>query len=96
MLTGAINLLVNASATGAGVTWHGGEGVLTVCGTFGGASVSLQTLGPDGVTWIDVGTSTTLTSAGAPNFRLPQGQIRVAVTGGTPSGLYARAARVLV
>jgi hypothetical protein len=93
-MSGAVTLLNNASATGASVLWTGGRGYFSVVGTFGGASVSLQVLGPDSATWLDVGTSTTVTAAGGVVFDLPDGQIRATVTGGTPSGLYARAARV--
>lgn len=57
-------LLSNASATGAAVQWSGGLGVFTALGTFGGATVTLQYLGPDGVTWVAMGTDTTLTAAG--------------------------------
>lgn len=96
MLSAAADLLSNASATGAAVTWPGGKGVFTVVGSFSAGTVSLQFLGPDGTTWIDVGTSTTVTAAACAAFELPQGQLRASVSGGTPSGLYARVARVLV
>jgi hypothetical protein len=83
-------LINNAAATGAATTWDGGDGEFAVSGTFGGATVSLQELGPDGVTWQDVGTDTTLTAAGGGGFRIGPNQIRAAVTGGTPSAIYAR------
>ncbi len=87
----AIDLLSNAAATGAAMTWRGGEGSFMVAGSFGGASVSLQILGPDKTSWIDAGAATILTANGVGNFRLPPGQIRAAVSGGTPSALYAKA-----
>lgn len=96
MLGSSVDLLVNASATGATVQWQGGRGVFTAAGTFGGATVSLEFLGPDTATWIAMGTDTTLTAAGGGLFDFPQGQIRASVTGGTPSGIYAHAARVAV
>lgn len=94
---GAFTLLANASATGSAVTWPGGRGTFSVpIGTFGGATVALQ-WSPDGTNYLAAdqgGTAyTTLTAAGAGGFELPPGLIRAAVTGGTPSGLYAYAQR---
>lgn len=89
-----VELLSNASATGSSQIWYGGRGTFVAAGTFSGATVKLQLLGPDGSTWIDAGEFTTLTAAGAGNFDLPQGQIRAAVTGGPPSGMYAVAVTV--
>jgi hypothetical protein len=82
-------LLNNASATGAAATWNGGAGVFAVVGTFTGATVALEYLGPDGTTW--VASAAGLTANGLQRFALPPGQIRASVTGGTPSGLYANA-----
>ena len=87
-------LLENASATGAWKTWIGGAGVFTAVGTFGGATVKLQYQGPDGSTAIDMGDDTTLSAAGGGGFIFPPGQIRAAVSGGAPSGLYAQAEQV--
>lgn len=84
-------LLQNASATGSPVFWPGGIGVFDCVGTFGGATVSLQFLGPDGVTYINAGTNTNLTSAGGGVFYLGATMIQAAVTGGVPSSLYASA-----
>lgn len=89
-----LDLLSNASSTGSAFVWRGGRGHFAASGTFGGATVKLQFLGPDGSTWIDAGTYTTLTAAGAGNFDLPEGQIRAAVSGGSPSGIYAVAVGV--
>lgn len=89
-----VELLSNASATGSGKNWPGGEGAFLVAGTFGGATVTLQVLGPDGSTWLDVGADAALTAAGAVGFTLPPGTIRAAVASGSPSGLYALAVRV--
>jgi hypothetical protein len=87
-------MLSNASATGATTKWAGGNGVFVAAGNFGGASVSLQFLGPDGVTWLPMGTNTTLTAAGGGVFSCHEVDIRAAVSGGTPSGLYAQVERV--
>lgn len=95
-------LLTAATATGAGVRWEGGQGVATFAGTFAGASATLEYLGPDNTTWIpvaamsDAGVQTTvaLTAAGAIGFILPPGVIRAALSGGSPTGMSAIAARV--
>lgn len=83
-------LLSNASATGSAAQWGGGVGVFSAAGTFSGATVSLQFLGPDGLTWCAVGSDTTLTAAGGGAFVLPPCSIRAEVSG-SPSGMYAQA-----
>ena len=87
-----LDLLSNASATGAQVTWPGGRGMFAADGTFSAATVKLQFLGPAG-NWLDAGTYTTLTAAGGGIFDLPQGGIRAFVSG-APSGMYAYACSV--
>lgn len=87
-------LLSNASATGSATTWGGGSGVFEAAGTFSGATVKLQRLGPDGATWYDVGADTTLTAAGGGYFIMPPGQIKAVISGGPPSGMYASAEQV--
>lgn len=84
-----LDLLSNVAATGSAQAWPGGVGSFLVAGTFTGATVSLEVLGPDGSTYIAVSANTTLTAAGGGNFMLPQSTIRASVTGGTPSALYA-------
>lgn len=80
-------LLSAASATGSGViVAHGGDYVFLVAGTFGGTSVGLQILGPDGVTWISIEDSAgaiAVTSAKAVYMTLPAGTYRATITGGT-------------
>lgn len=88
MQTGSVDLLVNASATGAAQYWASGKGVLSVVGTFGGATLQLQMLGPDGSTWINVATAS-FTANGAIVVELPPSRLRMTVTGGTPSALFA-------
>lgn len=78
-------LLSNASATGAGKQWDGGTGLFSVVATFGGGSVTLQYLGPDGATWLTAATA--LTANGVSQIRLPPGQVRAAVT--TATAVYA-------
>lgn len=87
-------LLSNVDATGETFDWPGGRGEFCVVGTFGGATVSLEKLGPDGSTWVLVGTDAALTSAGMVGVELAQGSIRASVTGGTPANLYARLSHV--
>lgn len=84
-------LLNNTAATGAAAMWPGGRGVFSLAGTVGGATITLQYLGPDGATWLAAAAATTLTAVGLGVFELPCGQIRAQVAAGTPSGLYAAA-----
>lgn len=87
------NLLNNASATGEAVTNSGGTYVITADGTFGGTTLQLQLLSPDGTSWISVA-SGTFTAEGSFVCDLPAGSIRMLVTGGTPSALYADAKKI--
>ena len=81
-------VLNNANTTGAAVIWTGGKFLLAVAGNVSGATLQLQYLGPDNVTWLPVGTA--VTAIGTQVLELPPGSVRMTVTGGTPSGLYAR------
>lgn len=84
-----IQLQSNASATGAGVyDWPGGLGHFQVKGTFGGGTVALETLHPDGTTWLPLGDDASLDAAGAFNFELPACKIRAALAG-TVSAVHA-------
>ncbi len=85
----ALSLLNNASATGAPVRWPGGRGEFSAAGTFGGAAVSLQAQLPDG-TYADVGTYTTLVSAGRGGFEIGPAMVRCAISGGGASGMFAQ------
>lgn len=88
MQTGSVDLLVNANATGPTLYWASGKGVLSVVGTFGGATLQLDMLGPNGSTFIAVPTAS-FTAAGAIVVELPPSRLRMTVTGGTPSALFA-------
>jgi hypothetical protein len=83
-------LLNNASATGSPTgPIVANSYIWAVAGTFGGATVKLQYLGPDGTTYIDV-PSASLTAAGAIEVRIGAGAIvKAVVTGGAPSALYS-------
>ncbi len=84
-------LLANASATGEWTRYQGGEGTLYVRGTFDGATVALEWREADGGdTGVPVGSNASFTEAGMCSFKVPYGDLRVTVTGGSsPSGLYA-------
>ncbi|SRR5258708_795254 len=86
----ALTLLSNGSATGTALQWRGGAGMFSVEGTWSGATVKLQYQTPNGA-WIDVGANTTLTANGAGGFVLSQCPIRVFISGGPPSAVYAYA-----
>lgn len=91
----AVVLLDNASATGDWKVWPGGDGRIDVCGTIGGATITLQVKGSDGSTAHTVGTDTTFTAVGSNGFKLEAGcEIRAGVSGGTPSGLDVVAYRI--
>jgi hypothetical protein len=91
----SVSLLSNASASGSLQAWPGGQAIFAVTGTFAGATVSLQLLGPDGVTLLTAGAGTTLTAPGVGVVALPPGQVQATITGGPPSGINASLARVV-
>jgi hypothetical protein len=87
-------LASNLSATGSAVAIKGGEYQFSAEGTVGGSTISLQFQTPNG-TWSDL-----LIFAGSPvksttlpftqtQIDLPAGNVRMAATGGSPSGLYS-------
>lgn len=76
----------NASATSDPVSWGGGRGMLSAVATWGGGSVTLQYLGPDGSTWLTGATA--LTANGLVTFELPPGRIRIAIA--TATAVYAQ------
>jgi hypothetical protein len=92
---GPVSLLGNASATGAGsAALDGGRYIWAAAGTFGGTTLQLQTLGPDGATWLDA-QGAALTAAGQLAVDVGAAEsLRVKVTGGSPSGLYSTLAKV--
>lgn len=87
-------LLENGSASGNAVPVKGGEYIVYFNGTIGGATVSLQSKSPNGV-WSDVEVFTgqkvsyTTLPRSQTGVDLPAGDVRVAITGGSPSGIYA-------
>lgn len=87
-------LLSNGSATGAAVSIKGGEYHFMVEGTAGGTTASLQIQTPNG-SWTDVQVFTgsvvkfTTLPGNQSGIDLPACNVRCALTGGTPSGIYA-------
>ena len=91
----AYNLGSNMSATGNPVAIPGGDYMFFAEGVAGGATISLQALTPFTGAWKDVGvfSGAIVKSATLPFsqtlIELPAGQVRVACTGGSPTGIYA-------
>jgi hypothetical protein len=89
----SITLLSAASATGSAVAIQlGGEYVFAAAGTFGGTTVGLQMLGPDGATWIsieDAAGAIAFTAAEATVVALPAGSYRATITGGAGVSMFA-------
>lgn len=87
-------LLSNGSATGAAVQIRGGTYIVMFSGTIGGSTVSLQIQNPNG-DWADVEVFTanairyTVLPKAQTGVSLPAGNVRCALTGGTPTGIYA-------
>lgn len=86
----AIQLLSNASATGNSFQVNNSRDyVFSVDGTFGGATVTLQLLSPDGSSWLSI-TNAAFTAEGAVAVFLgADSTVRVLVASGIPSALYA-------
>jgi len=87
-------LASNLSATGPSVMIPGGEYFFSAEGVAGGSTISLQIQSLNG-TWGDVAmfTGSAVKTVTLPfsqtGIDLPAGNIRMAVTGGAPSALYA-------
>lgn len=89
------SLASNASATGSAVAVKGGEYCFTADGTAGGSTISLQMQVPGTNNWADVqvfsasAVKTTTLPFVQTQVDLPACNVRMAATGGTPSGLFA-------
>ncbi len=92
MVPQQLQLLSNiaANTTGNALFWQGGVALFSALGTFGGGTVTLQVLGPDGATWQALGASTTVTAAGnVTGVYVPAGPVRAVLTGAAgASGIY--------
>ena len=75
----------NIAATPASFVLRGGNYGLTVSAIFGGGSVTLQRLSPDGSTYVTV--ITALTAAGYASANLPNGTYRLLIA--TATAVYA-------
>lgn len=89
MILNNYELLANGSATGDAKNILRGKYQFHVSGTFSGATVTLQWRLNADRDWTAVSTAATLTAAGNPRVDIGDGQVRVLVASGTPSGLYA-------
>jgi hypothetical protein len=84
-------LFSNISATPAAFLLEGGAYVLDVVATWGGGSVTLNRLGPDGSTYLAAVTALTATgTSGA--VALPKGRYQLAIA--TATAVYASVVRV--
>lgn len=81
--TDTVKLLTAAAATGSQLLWPGGIGIFQCVGTYNGATVTLQALGPDGTTLETLGVNTTLnaTNPTPGGFYWPRANIIATVSG---------------
>ena len=87
---GDSQLFQNISATTAAFALYGGTYGITATATWGGGNIQLQTLSPDGSTWIAV-----MSAVSANSFTilsLPPGQYQFQIT--TATAVYAAIARI--
>jgi hypothetical protein len=89
MAAAKVDLLANVAASGAAMNVSfGGRYLMVATGTFSGATVKVQMLGPDGATYVDVPTAS-LTAAGSVLIYLPWGcTVKGVISSGPPSGIY--------
>jgi uncharacterized protein YdgA (DUF945 family) len=88
MILNNYTLLSNGSATGDAVQILRGKYQFHVSGTFSGATVTLQWRRDSDRDWTAVSAAATLTAVGNPRVDLGDGQVRVLIASGSPSGLY--------
>lgn len=70
--------------------------LIAVASNWNAGTVSLQMLGPDGATWVDCGSNTTLTANGNGYADIGTGRVRLHLSSGSaPTGLYAAISRVI-
>jgi len=78
-----------------GFVFSGGTGVLEVFGTFGGGTAKLQMRGIDSATWLDLGSTLTLTANTVVGFVAPNRRLRLNVAGSTGASLRSVVSRVV-
>lgn len=88
--------LIANNTPAAAQTAYGGDYVWSVQGTFNGASVQLQSLGPDGTTYMNIGPAKTApdTTGGTGVGLGSNATVRAVITGGPPTGIYATLSRL--
>ena len=77
----------NIAATTSAFPLLGGKYALAAVATWGGGSVKLQVLMPDGSTYLSVASGTDLTANGFTTLDLPPGQYRLTIA--TATAVYA-------
>lgn len=92
--TGAPNPATMLSTTSAQFVLAGGKYWFAVVGTFNGATVALNKLGPDGNTYLTVGAAASVTANGGGVVDLPPGQYQVAVTASTTAVIWWEVIRI--
>lgn len=80
-VTNTLVFMTASAVSSSQKTWVGGIGDFVCVGTWNGATVTLQFLGPDGTTLVTAGTATTLTANGAGVFYLYRGLMQATITG---------------
>lgn len=80
-------VISNVSATPPSFTLLGGKYGVGAIATFGGGSVKLQRLGPDGTTYYSVASTTDFAAAGYAAIDLPPGTYRFLIA--TATAVYA-------
>lgn len=95
MAADSILLITNgAASTVTGKRVQAGRYAYAVDRTFSGATITLSMLGPDGSSYISVGSDAALTAEGAVLVELPDAVMKAIVSGGPPSAIYATLRRI--
>lgn len=76
------------SSAGTAMQWQGGRSVLALVATAYGGGAFLQYLGPDGVTWININ-STTYSTNQVTEYALPRGWYKFVSNQSSSLGVYA-------
>lgn len=82
----------NIAASTTAFALRGGKYAVMALATFGGGSVKLQALGPDGSSYLSLATISDFTAAGGATFDLPPGQYRFTIA--TATAVYASVCRI--
>lgn len=82
-------VLASSNTAVTSVKWPGGRGVfMALASAWGTATLQFQM--PDGSTWVDVGSDTTLSATGAGGFELHPCDIRVSLSGTTAASAWVK------